>query len=82
MPRNKFNGFYYGIGMKLDEASVDKAGQQLEGRLNQVVDNITQKVATMSDAIARGVKDVDAKDLVKSLADAQKAVENLVKQNN
>lgn len=71
MPKNKFNSFYYGIGMKLDEASVDKAGQQLEGRLNQVVDQITQKVATMSDAIAKGAKDIDAKELVKSLVEAQ-----------
>ena len=72
MPKNKFNGFYYGIGMKLDEASVDKAGQQLEGRLNQVVDNITQKVGNISEAIAKGVKDVDTKELIKGLADAQK----------
>ena len=71
MPKNKFNSFYYGIGMKLDEASVDKAGQQLEGRLNQVVDQITQKVATMSNAIAKGAKDIDAKELVKSLVEAQ-----------
>ena len=72
MPKNKFNGFYYGVGMKLDEASVDKAGQQLEGRLNQVVDNITKKVVTMSEAIAKGSKNIDAKDLVKSLAEAQR----------
>ena len=72
MPKNKFNSFYYGIGMKLDEASVNKAGEQLEGRLNQVVDKITQKVATMSDAIAKGAKNIDAKELVKDLAEAQR----------
>ena len=72
MPKNKFNGFYYGVGLKFDEASIDKAGQQLEGRLNQVVDNLTQKASAISDAVARGVKDVDAKELIKSLADAQR----------
>ena len=72
MPKGKFQGFYYGIGMHLDEASVDQAGQQLEGRLNKVVDNVTKQVVSISDAIAKGTKNIDTKDLVASLVEAQK----------
>ena len=72
MPKSKFDAFYYGVGMKLDEASIDEAGKRLEGKLNQVVDNITQKVANISEAVAKGVKDVDTKELIKGLVDAQK----------
>lgn len=72
MPKSKFDAFYYGVGMKLDEASVDEAGKKLEGKLNKVVDNVTKNLTTISDAVAKGVKDVDTKKLVKSLVDAQK----------
>jgi hypothetical protein len=72
MPKSKFDAFYYGIGMKLDEASVDEAGKKLEGKLNKVVDNVAKNLATISEAVAKGVKDVDTKKLVKSLVDAQK----------
>lgn len=71
MPKNKFDSFYYGIGMKLDEASIDQAGKQLEGKLNKVVDNVTKKVSSIYDAVAKGATNVDTKDLIKSLADAQ-----------
>ena len=72
MPKNKFDAFYYGVGMKLDEASVDEAGKKLEGKLNKVVDNVTKNLTSISDAVAKGVKDVDTKKLVKSLVDAQR----------
>lgn len=72
MPKNKFDAFYYGVGMKLDEASIDQAGKQLEGKLNKVVDNVAKNLTTISDAVAKGVKDVDTKKLVQSLIDAQK----------
>lgn len=72
MPKGKFQGFYYGLGMQLDEASVEKAGQQLEGRLNKVVDNVTKQVVSISDAVAKGTKNIDTKNLVASLVEAQK----------
>lgn len=72
MPKSKFDAFYYGIGMKLDEASVDEAGKKLEGKLNKVVDNVAKNLTTISEAVAKGVKDVDTKKLVQSLVDAQK----------
>ena len=72
MPKSKFDAFYYGVGLKLDEASVDEAGRKLEGKLNKVVDNVAQNLTTISEAVAKGVKDVDTKKLVKSLVDAQK----------
>ena len=72
MPKNKFDAFYYGIGMKLDEASIDQAGKQLEGKLNKVVDSVADNLTSISDAIAKGVKDVDTKKLVQSLVDARK----------
>ena len=71
MPKNKFDSFYYGIGMKLDEASIDQTGKRLEGKLNKVVDNVAQKVASIYDAVLKGATNVDTKDLVKSLAEAQ-----------
>ena len=71
MPKSKFDAFYYGIGIKLDEASVDEAGKKLEGKLNKVVDNVTKNLTTVSETIAKGVKDVDTKKLVQSLVDAQ-----------
>ena len=67
MPKSKFDAFYYGVGMKLDEASVDEAGKKLEGKLNKVVDNVTKNLTTISDAVAKGVKDVDTKKLVKNM---------------
>ena len=72
MPKSKFDAFYYGIGMKLDEASVDQAGKQLEGKLNKVVDKVATNLTKISDAVSKGVKDVDTKKLVQSIVDAQK----------
>jgi hypothetical protein len=76
MPKNKFDAFYYGVGIKVDEASIDEAGKKLEGKLNQVVDNVTQNLTTISDAIAKGVKDVDTKKLIQSIVDAQKELKH------
>ena len=72
MPKNKFNSFYYGVGLKLDEASVEKAGQQLEGRLNQVVDRVIGQVSNLSDALSKGIGHLDTKELVESLSEAKK----------
>ena len=76
MPKSKFDAFYYGIGMKLDEASVDEAGRKLEGKLNKVVDNVTKNLTTVTDAVAKGVKDVDTKKLVSSIVEAQKELQH------
>ena len=76
MPKNKFDSFYYGIGIKLDEASVDAAGKKLEGKLNTVVDNISKNLTQISDAVAKGVKDVDTKKLVQSIVDAQRELQH------
>ena len=72
MPKSKFDAFYYGIGMKLDEASVDQAGKQLEGRLNQVVDRVKDNLMSISDAANKGVKNIDTKGLVGALVEAQR----------
>lgn len=72
MPKNKFNAFYYGVGLKLDEASIEKAGQQLEGRLNQVVDKVIGQVGNLSDALSKGIGHLDTKELIESLSEAKK----------
>ena len=42
MPVNKFNGYYYGVGLKLDEKSVDDFSTQLENKLNKTVEKSGQ----------------------------------------
>ena len=76
MPKSKFDAFYYGVGMKLDEASVDEAGKKLEGKLNKVVDSVAKNLTTISEAAAKGIKDVDTKKLVGSIVEAQKELRN------
>lgn len=65
--KRDFDAFYYGVGMKLDKASIDEAGQQLEGQLNQVVENVSKEVKKMVLAINAGIKEVDATGLNKAL---------------
>lgn len=72
MPKSKFDAFYYGIGMKLDEASVDQAGKQLEGKLNKVVDRVKENLVSISEAADKGVKNINTKGLVSALVAAQK----------
>ena len=69
--KHDFDPFYYGIGMKLDDKSLDQSAEKLENRLNKVVDNITGKVRAISSAVSNGVKDVDTKGLVSALVEAQ-----------
>lgn len=72
MANKRFENFSYGVGMRLDEASVDKAAQQLEGKLNKVVDNVKDNLRSISNAVNRGVKDVDTKGLVSAIVEAEK----------
>ena len=76
MPKSKFDAFYYGVGMKLDEASVEQAGKQLEGKLNQVVDRVKENIKSISDAASKGVKNIDTKGLVGALVEAQRELSN------
>lgn len=66
MPINKFNGFYYGVGLKLDEKSVNDLSKQIENKLNKTVDNVREEIASLQEAFKFG-KDVDLKPLIASL---------------
>ena len=72
MPKNKFDSFYYGIGLKMDEKSIDQMSTQLEGKLNKVVDKISNQVALMSAALKKGTENIDLTALTESLAEAQR----------
>lgn len=76
MPKSKFDAFYYGVGLKLDEASVDEAGKKIEGRLNKVVDGVKDSLKSITDAASKGMKDIDTKGLVGALVEAQKELGN------
>ena len=66
MPINKFNGFYYGVGLKLDEKSVNDLSKQIENKLNKTVDNVREEIASLQEAFKFG-KDVDLRPLIASL---------------
>lgn len=66
MPVNKFNGFYYGVGLKLDDKSVNDLSKQIENKLNKTVANITKEIASIQEALDFG-KDVDLTSLIASL---------------
>lgn len=74
--KRDFDAFYYGVGMKLDQQSIDAVGEQLEGRLNKVVDGVKNNLKSISDAVAKGTKDIDTKGLVSALVEAQKELGN------
>ena len=67
MAKRNFDAFYYGVGMKLDQASVDKAGEQLEGRLNTIIDNVSKEVKKMVLAVNAGMKEIDPTGLNKAI---------------
>lgn len=74
--KRDFDAFYYGVGMKLDQQSIDAVGEQLEGKLNKVVDGVKNNLKSISDAVAKGTKDIDTKGLVSALVEAQKELGN------
>lgn len=69
MPINKFNGFYYGVGVKLDEKSIKEMSSQLEGKLNKTVSKVTQEIEALQKALEGGAS-ADFSHLVKSLNEA------------
>ena len=66
MPINKFNGYYYGVGLKLDEKSVNDFSKQLENKLNKTVANVTKEITSLQEALKLG-KDADLTPLIASL---------------
>lgn len=76
--KRDFDAFYYGVGMKLDKQSIDDAGQQIEGKLNQVVENVTKEVKKIANAINSGVKDIDTKGLAKALEGVNEKLDDVV----
>ena len=66
MPINKFNGYYYGVGLKLDEKSINDFSKQLENKLNKTVAKVTQEIASLQEALKLG-KDADLAPLIASL---------------
>ena len=73
MPANKFNGYYYGVGLKLDEKSVDEFSTQLENKLNKTVDKVTKEIASLQEAFKLG-KNTDLGPLVASLNEAAEGI--------
>jgi TP901 family phage tail tape measure protein len=73
VPINKFNGYYYGVGLKLDEKSVDDLSKQLENKLNKTVANVTKEIASLQEALKLG-KGADLNPLIKSLNEAAAGV--------
>lgn len=78
MAKRDFDAFYYGVGMKLDEASIEKASQQIEGKLNQVVDNVTKEVKKIALAVNSGIKDIDTTGLNKAIKEVGMDLDDLV----
>ena len=66
MPINKFNGYYYGVGLKLGEKSVNDFSKQLENKLNKTVANVTKEITSLQEALKLG-KDADLTPLIASL---------------
>lgn len=66
MPINKFNGYYYGVGLKLDEKSINDFSKQLENKLNKTVANVTKEIASLQESLKLG-KDADLTPLIASL---------------
>ena len=58
MPINKFNGFYYGVGLKLDEKSINELTSTLEHKLNKTVAGVTKEISSLQEALKIG-KDAD-----------------------
>ena len=66
MPINKFNGYYYGVGLKLDEKSVNDFSKQLENKLNKTVANVTKEITSLQEALKLG-ENADLSPLISSL---------------
>lgn len=66
MPINKFNGYYYGVGLKLDEKSINDFSKQLENKLNKTVANVTKEITSLQESLKLG-KDADLTPLIASL---------------
>ena len=73
MPINKFNGFYYGVGLKLDEKSVNDLSKQIENKLNKTVANVREEIASLQEALKLG-KNADLAPLIASLNKAAAGV--------
>ena len=73
MPINKFNGFYYGVGLKLDEKSVNDLSKQIENKLNKTVANVREEIASLQEALKLG-KNADLAPLIASLNEAAAGV--------
>ena len=66
MPVNKFNGYYYGVGLKLDEQSVTDLSKQIENKLNKTVAKVTKEITSLQEALKFG-KNADLTPLIASL---------------
>lgn len=69
MPINKLRGYYYGVGLKLDEKSINEVSNQIENKLNKAVGNVTKEITSLQEALKTGTS-ADFTPLVKSLGEA------------
>lgn len=78
MAKRDFDAFYYGVGMKIDDRSIDQAAEKVEGRLNQVVENVTKEFKKIANAVNSGVKDIDTRGLATALKDVGDNLDEIV----